>query len=95
MTNKDNDNGGPAFPGSKKNYWHDGLQNKENIDYQAGMSLRDWYAGMADIPWNATLETLKMKGEENVTAARVFEYRAELAFLQADAMIKAREKGNG
>ena len=43
----DKDNGGPAFPGSKSEVWHDGIQNRESVVFYGGMSLRDWYAGMA------------------------------------------------
>lgn len=60
--------GGPAFPYPSE-YWGNG---------QPGMSLRDWFAGMAI---SGLLADPGMKPEDAV----------EIAFQAADAMLKARE----
>ncbi|WP_176026498.1 hypothetical protein [Brucella intermedia] len=57
------------------------------------MYLRDYAAIHADIPWNAVIETLALRGEDKPTVARMLGYRAELAYLQADAMLAARGGG--
>jgi hypothetical protein len=76
--------GGPAFPLTRESSF--------NKNYE-GMTLRDWFAGQADVPWNAVLETLELRGEKNPTVQRMAEYRAEIKYVMADAMIAAREAG--
>lgn len=80
----DKDNGGPAFPGSKSKSWHDGIQNREAVTYYNGMSLRDWYAGMA-------LQGL-LSGQYKDNGAYNLVGIPQEAFLIADAMIEARGK---
>lgn len=81
--------GGPAFPSTTKTYTAD---NGDTMHQGAnGMTLRDWFAATVDIPWSAVLATLELKGEKNVTAGRLVEYRARLRYLEADAMLRARE----
>lgn len=75
------DNSGPAFP-----------TPEPQADRQ-GMSLRDWFAGKADVSWNAVLETLELRGEKNPTVQRMAEYRAEIKYVMADAMLAARKGG--
>jgi len=72
------DDGGPAFP------------FRSEVVLQLGMTLRDWFAGQAIVPWNAVIETLSLKGEQYPTAGRAAEYRAKLKYLEADAMLAER-----
>lgn len=68
----------PAFPRDHRYQGHN------------GMTLRDYAAIHADFPWNAVMETLRLKGEPTPTIRRLAEYRAEVVYLQADAMLAAR-----
>lgn len=63
------DDGGPAFPDDRS---------------QVGMSLRDWFAGMALQGWNNYLPPA-------VSTTRNGDI-AEWAYSQADAMIERRKK---
>jgi len=83
MTDTKIDDGGMAFPLAV---------TSETTDYP-GMSLRDWFAGQADVPWNAVIETLRLKGNISPTVAEMSAYRAELKYIEADAMIAARKAG--
>lgn len=82
--------GGPAFPVT--GYQRDINNNLTKFEFapHGGMTLRDWFAGKADIPWGAVIETLARKGELDITVNRLAEYRAQLAYIHADAMLKAR-----
>lgn len=62
-----------------------------NMIRDPSITLRDYFASQADIPWNAVLETLKLKGEDKPTVQRTLEYRSILMFAQADEMIKWRK----
>lgn len=60
----------------------------------AGMTLRDYFAGQADVPWNAVIETYrenKQVGCNPPTVEAILNYRAELKYIEADAMLRARE----
>lgn len=60
-----------------------------------GMSLRDWFAGQADVPWNAVIETLEKKFPNRngkFTVSEVVTYRAEFKYIEADAMLLERAK---
>ncbi|MDE3791732.1 hypothetical protein I7G86_13925 [Sinorhizobium meliloti] len=81
------DDGGPAFARASAEHSMGG--NYE----QDGMSLRDWFASQADIPWNAVIETLSIKGIEMPTVKQMAEYRALMKYAEADAMIAARKGG--
>ncbi len=71
---KSKDDGGPAFP----NYF--------NGTYHGGMSLRDWFAGMA-------LHTeLDQEDAQQFYGAGGFGLAAELAYAYADAMLAERNK---
>lgn len=59
---------------------------------QTGMSLRDWFATHADVPWNAAIETLSLRGCSHPTVKQLAEYRAQLKYIEADAMLAARTK---
>jgi hypothetical protein len=70
------DDGGPAYPTTKDCWGGTGICPE-------GMSLRDWYAGLA--------MAQEMIMEPSEPAERI----AEWAFERADAMIAHRRKGNG
>ena len=78
--------GGPAFP---RPFPADAeIRPSEALDYIArheGMSLRQWYAGLASI---GAMTTLAEHGSDTDAARAV----AETAFLVADAMIAHEEK---
>jgi hypothetical protein len=67
------------------------------VQYGAnGMTLRDWLASQAEIPWDAVLGTLSIKHPERdkkFTLEEVLKFRAEAKYREADAMLAAREKG--
>lgn len=83
-------NGGPAFPAGhvrKSRPAHDPGADFRVTDIvepkQAGMSLRDWFAGQA----------LSCISLERVIAVNGAGYAASLAYKVADAMLAEREKG--
>ena len=75
MTTLQKDNGGRAFP-----ILHtiDGNWVQEPLEQYSGMSLRDWFAGMA-------LQTLLDKGGD------YYDCTAKCAYRAADAMLEARK----
>ena len=57
--------------------------------------VRTWLAGMADVPWNAVIETLEKKCPDlkgMLTVDEVLEYRAELKCIEADAILAQLRK---
>lgn len=59
----------------------------------SGMTMLDWFASQADIPWNAVKEGLLInKSIEHPTVLQMAEYRAELKYIEAEAMMKRRVK---
>jgi dUTP pyrophosphatase len=52
------------------------------------ISLRDYFATHADVPWNAVMETLKLLGNHTPTVADMVAYRAKIAYTEADAMLE-------
>lgn len=78
MTNENKiDDGGPAFPNTPTTV--------KQLDQCNGMSLRDWFAGMAMQGYLAT--GLYCKHSEIVTVA-------EWSYEAADAMLKARSEND-
>lgn len=74
------DDGGPAFP-IPATHFHNG---------EGGMTLRDYFAASIDIPWNACLETIAIQtGNTKPTVSEFVKARAEIRYLEADAMIAA------
>ena len=69
--------GGPAFPTEQ----HENQDNTWNQTYDPGMSLRDWFAGMA-------LSGLLANPEHDES----FPLNAEHAYRVADAMLAERKK---
>lgn len=58
-----------------------------------GMSLRDYFAAKADIPWSAVLDTLSIKSPERdgkFSIAEVAKQRCAMKYIEADAMLAAR-----
>jgi hypothetical protein len=83
--------GGPAFPVPDSHHANGQVQYGAN-----GMTLRDWFASQAEIPWDAVLGTLSIKHpdrEKKFTLEEVLKFRAEAKYSEADAMLAAREKG--
>ena len=58
-----------------------------------GMTLRDYFAAKADIPWDACIDTLLRKGNkrDEITLQMLIDCRVSVKFIEADAMLKARE----
>ena len=57
-----------------------------------GMSVRMWLAGRSQIPWDGLIDALTRKfpdRDRNFTFDEVLEYRAQLRFVDADALIAA------
>jgi hypothetical protein len=57
-----------------------------------GMDLRDYFAIHADVPWNAVIETLSIRGVSIPTVQQLAEQRAAMKYVEADAMLAARKK---
>ena len=71
--------GGPAFPGSQP-MLPDGTWDQ---DWAPGMTLRDWFAGMAMQGLNAHYG--------HTADNQALQHRMEEALCQADAMLEIRE----
>ena len=76
-----NNDGGPAFP-SQQEQTPDGYWNQT---WSPGMSLRDWFAGMA---------AQGILSQQGITEINSYDV-AITAYLTADAMIKERDKPDG
>lgn len=74
-------NGGPAFPSDERFYGSDGTVIQK-IEHR-GMSLRDWFAGMA-------LQGLLLTHDGRMVT-KVSETLPATAYVIADTMLKARE----
>jgi len=70
---------------------HDQPMCEARVSDDPGMTLRDWFAGQADIPWNVLHAMLVQRGEHEPTSGRVAEYRANMKYIEADAMLEARK----
>ena len=75
MTHKIDD-GGPAFP----------MSGDPNVEFDRGMSLRDWFAGQALAGMTAGLTKFRDDLPDIIRPQDI----SEIAFTYADAMIKAR-----
>lgn len=53
-----------------------------------GLTKREWFAGQADIPWNAVIETLLLQGNNAPTVDELLAERTLMAYQQADTMLK-------
>lgn len=85
--------GGPAFP--RLGSLHDCRPGEKIAKYSAdGMSLRDYFAGLAMQAWlgdNQSCRSLAGVAEKKGIPAD--EYIATQAYAMADAMLAQREKG--
>lgn len=70
----DRDDGGPAFP----------MAGEPGIEFDRGMSLRDWFAGQAMVGIQAACEAKDWPGDAWLRDA------ARFAYMTADAMLKTR-----
>ena len=75
--------GGPAFPVPDSHHANGQVQYGAN-----GMTLRDWFAGQA---LGAMLVNSKAKSESEVPS--MLQLAGSFAYIAADAMLAAREKG--
>lgn len=80
--------GGPAFPGIKIEQRGDPCYVKPTRVYYRGMSLRDWFAGMAEIGILASRDERGRGGFTELGSDEI----AQRAFTQANAMIARREE---
>lgn len=80
------EDGGPAFPRAPFEYVDAGTGLDWKVLEQGGMSLRDWFAGMI-------LQGMYASQSNEVAwpSKDAHERMADVAFSQADAMLKARE----
>lgn len=78
------ENGGSAFPRAGR-YTREPYRDTR-ADAKFGMSLRDWFAGMALQAFIAA------PGPDGDAARNSYDRAAEWAYEQADAMIAARSK---
>ncbi len=85
----DSENKKPENPQAFPQEW---TMNGTTDNWENGMTLRDYFANGVDIPWNVVFNMLEEKhGISKVTFKMVAETRAELKYLEADAMLKQRE----
>ena len=75
------DDGGNAFPRSKRQFYCNGYDAED--EFTEGMSLRDWFAGMAlqGILSNSEIDGNRFDPDK----------MAEWSYQTADAMIEARK----
>lgn len=79
------DDGGPAFP-----LFGDMLPTDYGF---AGMSLRDWFAGQADVSAYNPAETYRDNHGKSPSVEELAAYIASIRYIEADAMLAARAKG--
>jgi len=85
-------NNPPAFP--CETWTKVGNGNKH--ERHPGLSMRDWFAGKEQIPWNVIIDFLDIcypdkKGVHPVIL--IMETRARWKYISADAMLAERQKG--
>lgn len=80
-----NNGGGPAFP-SEQHETQDGCWNQT---YEAGMTLRDYFAGQAIA---GVIDPKDFNTCDQCYADVNMKYYAELSYQMADAMLAIREK---
>lgn len=83
------DTGGPAFPVAR-----DDAFPKDSVagSPKPGMTLRDYFATHADVPWAAAAETFEIKHGHRPTVAELAGYVADIRHVMADAMLAERAK---
>ena len=76
------DDGGPAFPTTPVSHGYSPMTEGDGTGAQAGMTLRDWFAGLCMQGASASShQTIDRRGAEII---------AEESYIVADAMLKAR-----
>jgi len=67
-------------------------QHHQISEEDEGINLRDFFASKVDIPWNAVINSLNLKGikDEEITLRIIADFRASYKYGEADAMLKAR-----
>lgn len=86
------DDGGPAFPFGEIRY--DGGNHPLGKQYSPGMTLRQWYAGMALQALGTWTPGGPLPSSGDEWLKEVVRRRAVFAYEQADAMIAAeRDRG--
>jgi hypothetical protein len=90
MSGSTQNDGGPAFPHEADYIRNEGGGYEFKVDFHAGMTLRDWFAGQA-----LTAIPLKDDGKRTPHEDRKQEamWVATAAYRYADAMLAARERG--
>ncbi len=83
MTSRFDKHGGPAFP---TNYFYD-QDSEQEVLPMPGMTLRDYFAAKA-MQGLLSSPRAPLGGKEDVTDLLI----AKLAYVAADAMLKAREQ---
>lgn len=83
--------GGSAFPVASIRRWNNADKQLFDSEGQEGMSLRDFFAGMAMQEAIRAATTTKMEGN-NIEQGVNLGNAAVLAYGIADAMLKEREK---
>ena len=82
------EDGGLAFP-----LHYEVFEKSEMMVHHEGMSLRDYFAGQVDIPWDSIINTLMDNNNQTkVTLEEIINFRATAKYAEADAMIKERKK---
>lgn len=89
MTNRPIDDGGPAFPCGS----YDAVRGCPQPPVIPGMSLRDWFAWQAEISWDIVLQTFALAGKKDPKIQDIINVRAQMRYLEADAMLVARKGG--
>ena len=84
MSTPKNNDGGPAFPSGKSE--RPGFEN--SLPYYEGMTLRDWFAGMA-LQGQLSLKEVQQAIAADTLTALVL---AGSSYEYADAMLAARER---
>ena len=80
--------GGPAFPKQGFRRYPDGKTYEVEVDANPGMSIRDWFAGMAMQGLLASMAHPQSIGSDLASYPQL----PSQAFEIADAMLKEREK---
>lgn len=57
-----------------------------------GMTLRDYFATLADVTWSKAFDAAWNALDREPTVIEVLHARAKLRYLDADAMLKARDE---
>ncbi len=85
--------GGPAFPNRFAEFEDGGVGRLVGVSDHPGMSLRDWFAGMAMAGWFNVFdkELLTQAKREGMDGAELNQTIAAAAYEIADAMLAERE----